>query len=35
VPREEIHRARWLLAEAELTDAERTVLATGELPEPE
>lgn len=31
VPRELAHRARWILSQAELTDAELTYLATGEL----
>lgn len=31
VPREMAHRARWILSEAEFTDAELTYLATGEL----
>jgi hypothetical protein len=35
VPESQLHRARWLLSEAEFTDAELTYLATGELPESE
>ncbi|HEX3912319.1 MAG TPA: hypothetical protein VHW71_02325 [Steroidobacteraceae bacterium] len=31
IPRELAHRARWILSQAELTDAELTYLATGEL----
>jgi hypothetical protein len=31
VPHELAHRARWILSQAELTDAELTYLATGEL----
>jgi hypothetical protein len=31
VPREMAHRARWILSQAEFTDAELTYLATGEL----
>jgi hypothetical protein len=31
VPREVAHRARWILSQAEFTDAELTFLATGEL----
>jgi hypothetical protein len=31
VPREAAHRARWILSQAEFTDAELTYLATGEL----
>jgi hypothetical protein len=31
VPREVAHRARWILSQAEFTDAELTYLATGEL----
>lgn len=32
VPGELLHRARWLWAQADLTDAELQYLATGELP---
>ena len=35
VPRSRLHRARWLLSESELTDAELTYLAIGELTESE
>ena len=35
VPREVAHRARWILSQAEFTDAELTYLATGELGSPE
>jgi hypothetical protein len=35
VPQSQLHRARWLLSEAEFTEAELTYLATGELPESE
>jgi hypothetical protein len=35
VPRELAHRARWILSQAELSDAELTYLATGELGSPE
>jgi len=31
VPRELVHRARWLMSQAQFTDAELTFLATGEL----
>ena len=31
VPREVAHRARWILSQAEFTDAELTYLATGKL----
>jgi hypothetical protein len=31
VPHELAHRARWLMAEAQFTDAELTFLATGKL----
>lgn len=31
VPSELAHRARWLMSQAEFTDAELTFLATGEL----
>jgi hypothetical protein len=31
VPQELVHRARWLMSQAQFTDAELTFLATGEL----
>jgi len=33
VPAELLHRARWLLSEAQVSDAELTYLATKELPD--
>jgi len=34
VPAALMHRARWLLAQAKVSDAELDYLATGKLPEP-
>jgi hypothetical protein len=35
VPASLVHRARWVLAQADLSEAELTYLATGQLPEPD
>jgi hypothetical protein len=35
VPSELAHRARWLMSQAQFTDAELTFLATGKLEDPE
>jgi hypothetical protein len=35
VPSSLLHRARWVLADSDLTDSELDYLATGKLPDPE